>query len=484
MFMRVIVFSGLLAASALAAEPTWPRWRGPNGDGQSPETDLPIQWNEKSIAWRAPLRGAGQSSPIIWGDHVFLTTAPDAGKSRVVLALDRKSGKLLWEKEVWKGNPEKSHAQNGWATATCATDGERVVAFFGKGGLHCFTVDGKPLWSKELGVFPGEWGTAASPVIVGDLVIQNCDSAGEGLLLAFDKTTGAEKWRTPRTAPERGGWTTPVMVKVGDKYELVLNGEKAVTGYDLATGKELWHCKSFIGRGEPTVTPGAEGLLFVVSGQPGDIFAIRPGGRGDVTKTHMAWYTPPEERPGPAITNPGGELHGGHEHGGAGHMLRRPDREGTMVGAAERGVLVISGGGRKPGVLPERGGQHDGDGTRPRAEGCGGEHARCEGRGVPGIADPVRRAVVHPFRQGRILHRCEVTELLDTWIEESRHQRPRRPQPIGPIDTHTLSSPTSYTSDTCKRIPKSRSTYRSDSWAPTSCTCGFFRMNCHNSSHL
>ena len=190
---------------------------------------------------------------------MFLTTAPDGGKSRVVLALDRKTGKILWEKEVWKGSPEKSHAQNGWATATCATDGERVVAFFGKGGLHCFAVDGKPLWSKNLGEFPGVWGTAASPVIVGDLVIQNCDAAGEGLLVAFDKTTGKEAWRTPRTAPERGGWTTPVLVKVGDKQELVLNGEKAVTGYDPATGKELWHCKSFIGRGEPTVTPGAGG---------------------------------------------------------------------------------------------------------------------------------------------------------------------------------------------------------------------------------
>ena len=280
MFMRAILFSGLLAASTLAAEPTWSRWRGPDGDGQSPETDLPIKWNEKSIVWRTPLRGAGQSSPIIWGNRLFLTMAPDAGKSRVVLALDRKTGKLLWEKEVWKGNPEKSHAQNGWATATCATDGDLVVAFFGKGGLHCFSVEGRPLWSKELGVFPGEWGTAASPVIVGDLVIQNCDAAGEGLLMAFDKATGAEKWRTPRTAPERGGWTTPVLVKAGDKQELVLNGEKAVTGYDPLTGKELWHCKSFIGRGEPTVTPGAEGLLFVVSGQPGDIFAIRPGGQG------------------------------------------------------------------------------------------------------------------------------------------------------------------------------------------------------------
>jgi outer membrane protein assembly factor BamB len=123
-------------------------------------------------------------------------------------------------------------------------------------------------------------------------VIQNCDAANQGLLAAFDKSTGMEKWRTPRTAPERGGWTTPVLAKVGDQQELVLNGEKAVTAYDPATGKELWRCSSFSGRGEPTVTQGAGGLLFVVSGQPGDIFAIRPGGRDDVTKTHMACHTP------------------------------------------------------------------------------------------------------------------------------------------------------------------------------------------------
>src|SRR5262249_1592643 len=160
-------------------------------------------------------------------------------------------------------------------------------------------------WSKDLGAFPGEWGTAASPVIVRDLVIQNCDAAGEGLLVAFDKTTGKEAWRTPRTAPERGGWTTPALGKGGDKQELVLNGETAVTGYGPTTGKELWHCKSFIGRGEPTVTPGAGGLLFVVNGQPGDIYAVKPGGRGDVTKTHLAWHTPRKsgrDQPSPILT--------------------------------------------------------------------------------------------------------------------------------------------------------------------------------------
>src|SRR5207248_1468919 len=143
--------------------------RGPSGDGHSAERGLPLEWDAKAIAWRTPLRGSGQSTPVVWGERVFLTSAVDAGRTRLVTCVDRRSGKVLWEKEAWNGSPEPSHAQNGWATATCATDGERVVAFFGKGGLHCYSVDGEPLWSRDLGSFPGEWGTAASPVIVGDL---------------------------------------------------------------------------------------------------------------------------------------------------------------------------------------------------------------------------------------------------------------------------------------------------------------------------
>jgi len=281
----------LLAQPALGADANWPRWRGPQGNGHSEETGLPVQWNSKSIVWKTPLKGSGQSSPIIWGDRIFLTTALGSGKTRVMLCLDRKTGNVQWEKEAWSGSPEPSHDQNGWATPSCCTDGERVYAFFGKGGLHCYSMDGKVIWEKDLGAFPGVWGTAASPVIVGDLLIQNCDAEGEGLLAAFNKTDGKEVWRTKRIAPEKGGWTTPVLVKSGEKQELVLNGEKAVASYDPETGKQLWSCKSFAGRGDPTVTPG-NGLLFVINGQPGDIYAIKPGGSGDVTKSHMAWHTP------------------------------------------------------------------------------------------------------------------------------------------------------------------------------------------------
>lgn len=269
----------------------WPQWRGPHGDGHSRENGLPVRWDATSVVWRTALPGNGQSSPIIWGDRIFLTAALDKGQKRLVLCVDRKNGKILWQHEAWSGTPEKSHDMNGWATPTVATDGERVVAFFGKGGLHCYSVEGKPLWKRDLGAFPGPWGTAACPIIVGELVVQNCDAQGQASLIAFDKHTGKTVWQTPRTPPDRGGWSTPVLIDAGQRKELVLNGEKAVTAYDPATGKVLWSCKSFNGRGEPTVTPG-NGIIHVINGLVGDIYAVRPGGQGDVTATHMTWHTP------------------------------------------------------------------------------------------------------------------------------------------------------------------------------------------------
>jgi outer membrane protein assembly factor BamB len=286
-----VVLTLCFAVPLLAADANWPQWRGPTGDGHSAEKGLPVRWDVKSVVWKTPLKGRGQSSPVLWGERIFLTTALEDGKQRVVFCVDRKDGKLLWEHVAWKGTPEPSHAMNGWASPTCATDGEHVVAFFGKGGLHAYRADGQPLWSRDLGKFAGPWGTAASPILVGDLVIQNCDAEEEAFLIALDKRTGKQVWRTPRDVPEKGGWSTPVLVQAGSRAELVLNGAKAVTAYDPATGKTLWSCNSFNGRGEPTATPGP-GLLFLVNGLRGDFYAVRPGGEGDVTRTHLVWHTP------------------------------------------------------------------------------------------------------------------------------------------------------------------------------------------------
>ncbi|MBI1830168.1 MAG: PQQ-binding-like beta-propeller repeat protein, partial [Planctomycetes bacterium] len=176
----------------------WPSWRGPAGSGHSRETGLPTRWDAKAVVWRTALPGEGQSSPVVFGNRIFLTAALEKGKKRVVLCVDRHKGKILWQETAWTGTPEKSHGMNGWASATCATDGERVIAFFGKGGLHCYSVQGKKLWSRDLGAFSGPWGTSACPILVGDLVVQNCDATTNAALVAVDKKTGTDVWRTKR----------------------------------------------------------------------------------------------------------------------------------------------------------------------------------------------------------------------------------------------------------------------------------------------
>jgi len=300
--MIVAAFSlSVLAASAGEAE--WPRWRGPKGDGHSAEKDLPIQWTEKNVVWKAKLKGEGQSSPIIWGERIFLTSALDKGKQRLVFCVDRKTGNILWENIAWTGTPEPSHAMNGWASSTCVTDGERVYASFGKAGTHCYTVDGKHVWSRELGEFRSKTkrGTASSPILVDNVLVVNGDSESDPFLFGLDKLTGETLWKTDR--PAREGYSSPIVVTANGRQEVVLNGDPFVAGYDPKSGKQLWFCKSFAPRGEPTVT-FADGLVYVVNGQPGDVYTVRPGGSGNVTSTHMAWHTPRKlgrDQPSPIV---------------------------------------------------------------------------------------------------------------------------------------------------------------------------------------
>lgn len=301
----VSIFAALLALSGLQAEENWSQFRGPTGRGHSTDEAVPLKWDADSVVWKKTLKGQGQSSPINWGDRLFLTSASEDGKERYVFCLNRKDGKILWEQTISCDAPENPHKMNSFATPTCATNGERVVAFFGPGGLHCFDRDGNRKWSRQLGGFPGRWGVAASPIILGDLVIQNCDAEGESSLVALGLETGKPVWKTEREAKPRGGWSTPIVIENEDRKELVLNGELGVRGYDPKTGKELWFCKAFNGRGSP-VPDFANGLLHVVSGKPGDTYAVKPGGKGDVTKSHMAWHTKRKagrDLPSPAVVD-------------------------------------------------------------------------------------------------------------------------------------------------------------------------------------
>lgn len=285
-WIGIVLAAAVVGNGAANAQSHWPQWRGPRGDGHAAAA-APTKWSAESTAWKSALPGVGQSSPAIWGERMFLTSALENGRRRIVFCISLRDGRLLWQQEAWTGEPEKSHAMNGWASPTCATDGEIVVAFFGKGGLHAWTVDGKRLWSRELGEFESPWGTAACPILVGESVVQNGDSDRDAFIEAFDKRTGKTVWRQPR--PAHRGWSTPLVWRQGDRTLLVLNGHAGVSAYDPATGREVWFSKNASGRGEPTVTPGDE-FLYVVCGLAGNMRALRPAVDGAAPAE--AWTAP------------------------------------------------------------------------------------------------------------------------------------------------------------------------------------------------
>ncbi|MFT5466308.1 MAG: outer membrane protein assembly factor BamB [Verrucomicrobiales bacterium] len=292
----------LLPILPAAAEENWPQFRGPLGTGHSNDAEVPTEWESSNVAWKTELKGNGQSSVVNWGGKLFLTSANADGGERYVHCLDRTTGKILWEETITCSKPGEAHKMNSFATPSCVTDGKNVVAFFGEGGIHCFDLEGNKKWSTNLGDFPGSWGIAASPILVGGAIVQNCDSVGASRIVALQPDTGEIMWSTDREEMPRGGWSTPILVEAGGNTELVLNGEFGVNAYDPKSGKDLWFCKAFNGRGSP-MPDFANGLLYVVNGKPGDTYVVKPGGKGDVTETNMVWHgkrNGGRDLPGPA----------------------------------------------------------------------------------------------------------------------------------------------------------------------------------------
>ena len=273
----------------------WPRWRGPSGQGLVEGNGYPDTWaddgdNSNNILWKVSLPGMGNSSPIIWDDRIFLTTAYEDGRRRSILCLRRSDGELLWETFTPHGAPEEANRKNGHASGTPSTDGERVYAYLGNHGLLSVDFQGKRVWHKDLGKLAPYHGSAGSPLLYRDRVILYQDHRGPSgsFIVAFDKHTGTELWRTGREEPV--GWGSPVAIRVGGRDEIIVSSYKRVYAYDPATGKELWHCDGNLVEVAPTPVVG-HGLLFCSSGRAGPTLAIRPGGRGDVTETHIAWRT-------------------------------------------------------------------------------------------------------------------------------------------------------------------------------------------------
>lgn len=317
--LRVAVLLALLFAPPISASAeekvlhsNWPRFRGPEGTGHSPEVDLPWQWSPEDVTWRVELPGTGQSSPIVWGDKLFLTAALEDGYRRAVIAIDRNHGNLLWQREYSTGDPGKTHSMNRHASATCATDGKLVFSSFGKGGFYCHDFDGKLVWMRDdLGEFLSIWGTAASPVLFEDLVIIACDQdtvlekdqpkdvPSKAFIIAMDKLTGKTVWKKERMASR--GWGTPVLTQTSDgAWELLLNGPGGVIAYNPTDGTVNWNCDRETLFGTPSVVFTDE-LIFAIAGRPGPMLAIRRGGKGNVTSSNIVWS---DDRRGRDLASP------------------------------------------------------------------------------------------------------------------------------------------------------------------------------------
>ena len=293
----------LLAAVPLNAE-NWSAWRGVDGTGISAEKDLPTEWTtSKNIRWKVPLPEPCNSTPIIWEDHVFITQGLDGGKRRALIALDRKTGDKRWQRELECTVEETSHRQNPPCSSSPVTDGKSVYAHFGSAGVVAYDFQGKQLWHRDLGPIVHLFGNGGSPIIYGELLIVfHGPGVPKSFLAALDRRDGKTVWRAdavPLNHNLFGSWSTPVVVRAGDRDELIfpLPGEKVggvgwFKGLDPKTGEELWQCDGLGNELYAMPIVGRDGQVVVgISGHNGPTMAIRPGGSGNVTASHRLWRT-------------------------------------------------------------------------------------------------------------------------------------------------------------------------------------------------
>jgi outer membrane protein assembly factor BamB len=281
----------VLVLSVRAEE--WPGWRGPRGDGTSQDSKVPLRWSKtENVRWKTEIPGKGHSSPIVWGDWIFVSTCLETGGKRMLLCLDRRSGKILWQRIVLKARLEPKHELNSYASSTPATDGKRVwVPFLDEihVRLACYDLEGNLLWIKTPGEFHSKHGFCSCPVLYKDMVILNCDQDAAGYLVALDKETGAERWRINRPNQTRS-YCTPLIVDAAGKRQMVLTGSKCVASYDPDTGKLHWILDGPTEQFVASMVYG-DGVFFLTAGYPTyHLLAIRPDGQGNVTKTHVLWH--------------------------------------------------------------------------------------------------------------------------------------------------------------------------------------------------
>jgi outer membrane protein assembly factor BamB len=328
---------GIAAVIALAVETRgattlpgdWPQWRGPLASGLAPDADPPTTWAEgKNVRWKIKLPGRGTSTPIVLGDSIFIQTAIPAGQKPegasaatspeaprgggrggrggggmgtvaptepyrfVLLCIDRKTGKVRWEKTAREVVPhEGHHREHGFSSYSPITDGEHIYAYFGSRGLHCFDLDGNIKWQKDLGKMQTRngFGEGSSPALFGDTIVVNWDHEGDDdFIAAFDKKTGEERWRTPRS--EATSWATPLVVEHDGKAQVVTCATDRVRSYDLKTGAQIWEAPGLTANTIPSPVAG-DGLVFCTAGFRGSaLYAIKLGRNGNLSDTDaIAW---------------------------------------------------------------------------------------------------------------------------------------------------------------------------------------------------
>ena len=335
--MPILVW--LLACASVSGQ-HWPSFRGPNASGVADGHPTPVKWNAtsgESVLWKTPIPGMAVSSPIVWGDRVFVSTAVSSDPNATIrtglygdvkpstdlsmhswrlVALDKRTGKVVWERVAHEGVPRtKRHPKSSQASPTPVTDGRHVVVSFGSEGLYTYDVDGKLLWKRDLGVLNAgwfydpdyEWGVGSSPIIWKDSVIVQCDIQKNSFIAAFEVATGQPLWRTPRE--EIPSWSTPAIYEGNGRAELVTQATNFTRGYDPSTGQELWRLSGNSEIAIPTPIIG-QNLIIVTNGYRGvqPIYAIKPGAKGDITlkgeqsqSEFIAWST---KRGGPYIPTP------------------------------------------------------------------------------------------------------------------------------------------------------------------------------------
>lgn len=296
----------LLTTAASASQ--WPEFRGPTGQGHASETGLPLEWSEsRNVLWKTPVPGRGWSSPSVAGNRIWLTTAVDGGDGRRrgvslrAMAFDMATGKPLIDVEVFRvDRPEALNSKNSYASPTPIIDGDRVYVHYGAQGTAALTTAGEILWKTRLD-YQSQHGNGGSPALYGDLLIVNCDGNGsDAFVAALDVKTGKTRWKVYRRQPADQAYTTPLVIRVADRDQVVSVGAYRASAYDPANGKEVWRVAYDDGFSNVPRPVFGQGLVYIATGfQQPALIAVRPDGTGDVTRSHIAWtlrrgapYTP------------------------------------------------------------------------------------------------------------------------------------------------------------------------------------------------